>query len=247
MLIDGTYDPTFAPTGFTRIFQVVPVASNRVVVVGYNSSTGRVRVARLNTDGSADSTFTIYEVVVADPGFAALAAQTDGKILVSFTGANSNKNLVRLGTNGVIDAAYNVGVGINAAARAIVLDSAGKVYVGGGFTSYAGSAVNRLMRTNSDGTRDTTFTAAAFAGGDVFSLHLNEADGVLSVGGSFTSYNSQTSAVRWIRLTLTGVYSPAATSFTAGASSRSTISQADADAQALVLATNAANAALPCT
>jgi uncharacterized delta-60 repeat protein len=247
LLIDGTYDPTFVPAGFTRIFQVVSVASNQVIVAGYNSSTGRVRVARLNTDGSADTAFTVYEVVTSDPGFAALAAQADGKILVSFTGANSNKNLVRLGTDGSIDATYDVGTGLNAAARAIVLDSAGKVYIGGGFTTYGGSAVNRLIRTTSTGTRETTFAVLAFGGGDVFSLHLDEANNVLSVGGSFTSYNSQTSAVRWIRLSLTGAYLPSETIFTAGAAYRSSVSQADADAQALVLATSAADAALPCT
>jgi hypothetical protein len=48
-------------------------------------------------------------------------------------------------------------------------------------------------------------------------------------------------------LSLAGTYLPAFTSFTGGASYRSTISQADADAQALALATVAANAALPCT
>lgn len=247
MLPDGTYDPTLAAAGFTQIFQVALASNGQIFVAGYNSSTGRVRVARLNTDGSADSAFTVYEVTVANPGFAAMAVQTDGKLIVSFTGANSNKNLVRLGTNGAIDATYDVGTGLNAAARAIVLDSTGKVYIGGGFTTYRGTSVNRLVRTTTTGTIDSGFTAAVFGGGDVFSLNLNESEGILSVGGSFTSYDSETSAVRWIRMTLAGSYLPSSTSFTAGSAYRSTISQADADAQALVLATAAANAALPCT
>jgi uncharacterized delta-60 repeat protein len=246
VLTDGTYDPTLAVSTFTEIFQVIPASSGKIFVAGYDSVAGKVLVARLNADGSTDLAFTTYEVTVANPGFASMASQADGKIIVSFTGANSNKNLVRLGTNGAVDSAYDVGVGLDAAARAIVLDSTGKVYIGGGFTSYRGTLVNKLIRTTTTGTIDSAFTASAFGGGDVFSLHLNEADAILSVGGSFTSYDSQTSAVCWIRLSLVGAYLPAFTSFTAGASYRSTISQADADAQALALATVAADAALPC-
>jgi hypothetical protein len=42
--------------------------------------------------------------------------------------------------------------------REILVQSDGKILVGGSFTSYNGVARNNIVRLNNDGTLDTTFT-----------------------------------------------------------------------------------------
>jgi hypothetical protein len=78
---NGTRDADYLPTGFTKIFALIPITGNLVYAAGYESVAGKVRVARLLTTGVEDPAFTPYEVTVADPGFASMALQADGKII----------------------------------------------------------------------------------------------------------------------------------------------------------------------
>lgn len=97
-------------------------------------------------------------------------------------------------TDGTLDTTFNPdGVGADKAIRAVAFAADGKIYIGGDFTTYRGTAVNALARLNKDGTLDTTFNAggAGFtkSGAQVLSLHV-DADGDIYVAGNFAKNNS---------------------------------------------------------
>jgi uncharacterized delta-60 repeat protein len=111
------------------------------------------RVARLNSDGSVDSTFAPgsiqnYQVY-------ALMAQTDGKILLGgdFLGVNgvAYSLAMRLKTNGSVDASFNPGASPNTDGVFTLAQQAdGKIIVGGAFTSINGVVRHNIARLLND-------------------------------------------------------------------------------------------------
>jgi hypothetical protein len=105
-----------------------------------------------------------------------IAVQSDGKILVGgnfkyyITKNNVYEctNLVRLNTDGSLDAVYTgTTVGFNNPVLTVAVDYYGRAVVGGKFTSYDGVTNNHIIRFSSDTTVDTTFTPEGF-NNDVF-------------------------------------------------------------------------------
>lgn len=118
--------------------------------------------------------------------------QSDGKILIggSFTTYNgtSRVNLARLESNGSVDTSFDPGTGPNGAVSTMVIQTDGKIIIGGSFSTYNGTARNRIARLNTDGTLDTSFDPGTGPDGYLQSLAL-QTDGKIVIGGSFTSYN----------------------------------------------------------
>jgi len=82
----------------------------------------------------------------------------------------------------------------DSAVRAIVLQSDGKILVGGLFTTYDGAACpTYLCRLNGDGSLDTTFNTAVGGGFNavVYAIAI-QPDGKILVGGNFTQYVDST-------------------------------------------------------
>jgi uncharacterized delta-60 repeat protein len=81
----------------------------------------------------------------------------------------------------------------------------GQILLGGGFTTFNGATVNYLVRLNSDGTRDTTFTTNT---GTAANSHINSIEllpnGQILIGGLFSSFNGSTAA-RFARLESNGL------------------------------------------
>ncbi len=62
-------------------------------------------------------------------------------------------------TDGALDTTFNPGgAGANKAVRAMAFASDGKIYIGGDFTTYNGTAVSAFTRLNKDGTLDESST-----------------------------------------------------------------------------------------
>jgi uncharacterized delta-60 repeat protein len=83
----------------------------------------------------------------------------------------------------------NTGGGFNAIIYAIDYQSDGKIIVGGNFTDFNGTTVNRICRLNPDGNIDNTFTGNIGTGfnGDVYTIKIQPDDKII-VGGGFTSF-----------------------------------------------------------
>ena len=150
---DGTLDTAF-DVGLSADGSVRAVAlqSDDKLVIGglFSAVSGEQRnsVARLNTDGTLDSTF--------DPGTGAngsvyaIAVQLDGKIVIggdftSFDGVSRNR-ITRLNEDGTIDTTINFGTGANAFVSTLVIQTDRKIILGGGFTNINGTARNYVAR-----------------------------------------------------------------------------------------------------
>jgi len=196
---DGSIDNTFnIGTGFNNVFLTIKIQSDGKILLGgtftlYDGTT-RNRIIRLNSDGSIDNTFNI------GTGFNSfvnsIQIQSDGKILVgggftSYNGTTSNL-IIRLNSDGSIDDTFNIGTGFNDFVNTLTTQSDGKILVGGQFTSYNGTTSNRIIRLNSDGSRDDTFSIGTGFNNTVVIIQL-QSDGKILVGGQFTTYNGITS------------------------------------------------------
>ncbi len=87
--------------------------------------------------------------------------------------------------------AFTTEPGVQGEVNAIVVQSDGKVIIGGRFTAVSGQPRGNLARLNPDGTLDRSFADSFEAGvnGQVMALAL-QSDGSIIVGGSFTQANS---------------------------------------------------------
>jgi uncharacterized delta-60 repeat protein len=101
--------------------------------------------------------------------------------------------------SGALDATFLSGTATSTGnVASIAVQSDGKVVIGGTFTSYNGTSVNRICRVNMDGSLDATFNVGAGASATVTKLLL-QADGKIIMVGNFTSYKG-TSINRIVRL-----------------------------------------------
>ncbi len=206
---DGSLDTSFDPgSGMNNAVLPLALQSNGKLVVGgaFTAVNGTPRnyIARLNGDGSLDTSF--------DPGSGMnfgvrdIALQPDGKPVVggAFTAVNgtTRNRIARLNADGSLDASFNPGTGMDDYIEALALQSDGKPFVGGNFTTVNGTSRNRIARLNSDGSLDTSFNPGSGMDSTVFALTL-QPDGKPLVGGSFTTVNG-TSRNRIARLNSDG-------------------------------------------
>ncbi|MSU49012.1 MAG: hypothetical protein EXS37_08000 [Opitutus sp.] len=213
---DGTIDATYNPDFNGRVYAMALQADGKVVMGGTFTTIGgetRNYIARLNPSGTIDSEFNPN----LNGQVGVIVLQSDGRILVggSFnsvqpigsTTAFSRQNLIRLNTNGTLDTAFDPEP--NAAVATILVQSDGKIVVGGSFTTvqpggapttttaangtvsttFSTATVtprNHLVRFNADGTLETAFDPNLNA--PVSALAL-QSDGKIIVAGSFTALN----------------------------------------------------------
>lgn len=166
--VDGSIDSMFnIGLGPGISFQTTSVLTSIIqqdgkIIVGgnflfFNGDT-KNRVARLNIDGSLDTSFDIGNtnfMALINNRIRALAMQSDGRIIVG--GEFSNGNIARLNTNGSLDNSFNSGTGTNNSIRTISIQNDDKIIIGGWFTLFNGTPENRIARLNSDGSLDATF------------------------------------------------------------------------------------------
>lgn len=206
---DGSKDPSFdTGIGFDQFVVSVVGDNNGKILVGggFNNFQGESQnyLIRLNTDGSKDATFNIGTGFV---GYVyALAVQTDGKVIVggdfnSYKG-QAQMRLIRLNGDGTKDTSFNIGTGFNGVINWIVLQADGKILVGGAFTSFNGQGQKRLIRLNSDGTKDTSFNIGLGFDQSVNALAV-QSDGKIVVSGWFTTFQGQ-SQKGMVRLNVDG-------------------------------------------
>ncbi len=178
----------------------------------YNG-TARQNILRLNVNGSLDASFN--PGTGSDFTITSLLLQPDGKIIPggyfsTFNNASHN-HLLRLNTDGTVDASFNAGTAANNdVVSAMSFQPDGKLVIGGNFTAYNGTGRNRVARVfaypqamglNFDGVNDQLFLAAPAgfpAAGGSFSMEawIRPSDPTIKNGiagwGSGTAVNNFT-------------------------------------------------------
>ncbi|AZA88559.1 T9SS C-terminal target domain-containing protein [Chryseobacterium shandongense] len=200
---DGTLDTSFNAnqinnnmSSFVYDFAVLP--DNKVIIVGNMTNfqnTGIKYLAKLNADGSLDTSFnqgTGFNYPIRTVGI-----QSDGKIIVggdftTFNGYAANY-LTRLNTDGSKDTTFNPGgFGSSGIVTGLTVLADDKILAGGSISSYNyQSGTNEFIRLNANGTLDQNFAVdydAYVAGATEIVL---QPDNKILVVGTLTYFNNQ--------------------------------------------------------
>ncbi|MBN2147831.1 MAG: putative Ig domain-containing protein [Anaerolineales bacterium] len=205
---DGSLDPTFDPGSGTNLaVHAVALQPDGKILIGgdfttYNGSPVP-RLARLNTDGSLDTSF--------DPGegpngsVAAIVIQPDGKILIGgdFTLVDGilRRRVARLESHGTVDALYDSSSGPNALVSTLALQADGKLLLGGLFTEIEGDTRNHIARLDIDGLLDQNFAAGSVDYGVISAIAV-QPDGRIVIAGrvaenDYQGYASRLNGGEW--------------------------------------------------
>ena len=149
------------------------------------NGTNHYNFARFNANGSRDPNFpaTGGSAVVSS-----IVLQPDGKILIASGWYDTGGWIARLNTNGSVDNTFNGGSGANNFINSVLVQSNGKILIGGLFTSVNGTNRNRIARLNSNGSLDTSFNPGAGVDGFVSAAALQPNGNVL-IAGNFVALN----------------------------------------------------------
>ena len=219
---DGTNDASFNPGGIGPngfVSAMLALSDGKVIIVGGFTSYNDVpamMIARLTANGTLDPTFSSAGIGPARQ-LTSLAMQTDGKILVGsrasdLAGQLSTGGVVRLNADGSRDASFNVGVGAkglndsqtfgDVLVRTLLVQTDGKILVGGRFTTFSDQPANNLVRLNADGSLDagfvtgTGFTNTTAPSSETVNVRalVQQPDGKILVGGAFQAYDANPNA-----------------------------------------------------
>jgi uncharacterized delta-60 repeat protein len=174
---DGTVDTAFVVgTGFetvdttqpdwvdlyNTVYSISPATdgSGDLYVGGeFNSYNGIAsnNIIRLNSDGTVDTAFAVGTGF--DEPVSSIISTGDGSgdlyvggEFTTYNGIASN-HIIRLNSDGTVDTTFVVGSGFNYSVETLSLatDGSGDLFVGGLFTSYQSSTVDKIARLNPDG------------------------------------------------------------------------------------------------
>lgn len=217
----GQVDTSFNPSPNSTVSAIAVQADGKILIGGAftsltpggaTSATRRNHIARLNADGTLDTTY--------DPTLQArvssIVLQADGKAVVGgmFTAAfppgsteeTVRNRIIRLNADGTVDASYDPNASGNVLTMALQPDD--KLVVGGTFTFFqpnGGDAIHRnyVARLNADGTLDPAFNLYLdeTAGNRVDSVLLQPNGGIL-ISGNFRSLQPAGSSSRVLRESL---------------------------------------------
>jgi uncharacterized delta-60 repeat protein len=186
--LDHSFDPGEGPNG--SISSVTAMPDGRLYIFGgFNTVAGIARndIARLNSDGSLDTSF--------DPGSGgtfvnSIAMQNDGKLLVAggFNiffdagfGGSGQEHLARLNLDGSVDRSFAPKINNDANYAAVQPD--GRIVIVGTFSTINGVQKQGLARLMPNGELDPSFSGSAPSGSRISVL----SSGKILLSGSFTT------------------------------------------------------------
>lgn len=194
---NGSVDTTFHSgiTSSANIYDAVIQPDGRILIGGdFTSYDGvsRNRIARLNYDGSLDTTFQ-PPTTASFLYVPALGLRSDGKVMVCYRATYWTWPVRRLNADGTLDASFTYGNADNFVAD-LVISPDDEVIVIGSFDEYSGVPCEGIIRLLSDGIVDTTFEESSLLQGACnsapttsYSSIALQPDGKIILGGAFGS------------------------------------------------------------
>ncbi|MES2389241.1 MAG: T9SS type A sorting domain-containing protein [Bacteroidota bacterium] len=169
---DYRADPFFNNGGGAndRVYKAIPLATGKTLICGRFTAWGGRPVkgiARLNANGTLDTTFTPPVTYNIFDDVTDMAVQSTGKIIYcgGFYGPNSTtalNTMARLNTNGLVDNTFNPGgSGPNSHVYKVAVTADDKIWITGVFTRYNTTAGKSIFRLTADGLPDAGFTPSA--------------------------------------------------------------------------------------
>lgn len=234
---DGSLDTTFDTDGraliavgnVSRAYAVALQADGRIVVAGSTGSgfDENYAVARLNADGSLDTTFNTVGYRAIDLGYGdkaySVLLQSDGKIVLVGTAETPERSsdyaVVRLNADGSFDTSFDtdgivytqVGPGNGSDfCYAGTLQPDGKIIAVGSNATGSNTSQTSLVRYNTDGSLDTSFDTDGkvnITSEEMLSSARSvvvQLDGKIVIGGTSTNPGGTGSAFTIFRLNADG-------------------------------------------
>ena len=217
LLSNGAVDATFN-SSYTKnnsefdgdVFALAVQPDGKIIGAGkftkYNG-VSRNGIARLNADGSLDSSFNPGLGIMSTEFILSMALQTDGKIIIggvfnSYNGVVRN-GVARLNQDGSLDTLFDPGTGFSTfngsyshSPVSVALQNNGKVLVAGSFDSFDGQPIQDMVRLNDDGGIDTLFNTGVATNNHYYSSGprgvltiLVQPDNKIVFGGNFYEFN----------------------------------------------------------
>ena len=219
----STFQSPYVFDGSDIVPQVYPLNNNKILA-NFRNNTGN-SIVRHNINGSFDNTFSTGSTSGGGVTVKFAVSNDESQIVVignsmsTYSGVSCG-NIIALNSNGTINTTFstNAGTGLNALASEIITTTYGSYLIGGLFSDYNGTPVDKLVMINSGGTIDTSFSGRTFSGGTYIS-HINElSDGRFVVFGDFDGYDGY-SARDFIILNTDGSLDTSVTYFATGTDS----------------------------
>ena len=190
----GTVDTAEVVGANGPVYDLLVQPDGKWLVGGEFSAIGsvaRLRLARLNANGSVDSSFepaTWFNNTVF-----ALGLQSDGRVLVAgqFTKVNgvTRNRIARLNSDGSLDTFFDPGIGPDSEISSLLVLPNDDIVVGGAYSMFNNDTnYSYLARLLSDGTLATTFTPRV--NGTVWAIAPVGTDRIV-LGGDFTRVRGQ--------------------------------------------------------
>lgn len=190
---DGTIDAgfTYKGVGITSAAgfpdDVKTLSNGKLIVIG----TGFIE--KLNQDGTVDSSFNTSFKNDMYQGYSIQSAinMPNDKLLIVYKNLSQATKMIRINSDGSIDATFNSSVFGLTTVSVVHLLSDNKILVGGNFSTYNGTSVGNLIRLNPDGSIDNSFNAGLGFGNGVPVSIVQSNDGKIIIGGSFKLYREK--------------------------------------------------------
>jgi uncharacterized delta-60 repeat protein len=193
--IDSTFRPGMATLSIpyctslcferSSVWELAQQSDGKIIVGGsFNPLGGPENIARLNADGSPDSSFQAG--TGASDTVYALAVQPDDKILIGgrfdIVNGVAQPYLARLNADGSLDQTFVFGSGPDYDVEALALQSDGRIIVAGSFWEFSGQPLTNVVRLNTNGSIDATFVAQIGGYPSVYGMALDAQDRIYIVG-----------------------------------------------------------------
>lgn len=204
----------------SKVYGASSVHKDKIIIVGrFTSYNGEPReyIARLNADGTLDTTFNATTTFGSSQYIYCVQILSNNKILIGggFTVTASGityKNMARLNADGTLDTTFCSAAGTTRGTNGVVhafCVQGSNLIIGGNFTSYSGTACGRVIKLNSSGALYPGFVTSSTntPNGEVRTIILQGTD--LLVGGFFSGYNDGGTVVnqsRLVRLNADGTF-----------------------------------------
>lgn len=199
--LDTSFNTNFNNTSIngSRIWKIKILPDNKILIAGsFTSINGITRngIAKLNSDGSLDSTFNPSDLYI-NTRILDFDIQSDGKIIIVGDGLHIVGNILRpvkrLNPDGSLDSSFNPDATtvMTGNLHSVAVQSNGKIIIGGSFLPQNGGGMTSfyLNRLNSNGTLDTTFNTGSGPNYFVDKIEVL-ADGKILICGLFSAYNN---------------------------------------------------------
>jgi uncharacterized delta-60 repeat protein len=200
---DGSLDSTFNPGADSYMSAFALQPDGKLLVGGAFTQVdgqSRSRIARLNPNGTLDAAFSVNIAAtdtIPHPHVAALALQSDGKIVVGgiFREINGQQRngIARLNSDGTLDVGFNpatvTGGYMHGYVLSVTLQADKKILIGGFvYYSIGDQARYFIARLNADGTLDNAFDPDS---DQALWNVVAQSDGAIWAGGEFTVIGGQ--------------------------------------------------------